>query len=269
MVIKNSNIAILSTVINFDLYTKSSVFFPQNIQKYVIDGRNGMHGLSSIFYMMQKLKNKNIDWLVMADEDVLFLDNNMIFDIINKMKAGNYMVCGIRDGGMISHRLYNPYLINTFFSIVNFKELERIWNKNEILKNNYIIDNEFSDDLSRLKEDYNLKSLFEPYYCFYLWLRRKNKYFLFLDVEMHEDKYTNSVRYNDKLFLYHTWFARSYGINEKHTNRINNIFNILNMSNCKENETSDPIIFKDHTYFLVLKIKKNYKRIIRRFNNYK
>ncbi|WP_262710848.1 hypothetical protein [Flavobacterium franklandianum] len=38
----NSNIAILTTVINHELYQKSSQLFPQNIQKYVIDGTNGM-----------------------------------------------------------------------------------------------------------------------------------------------------------------------------------------------------------------------------------
>ena len=56
MVADNSKIAILSTVINFDLYAKSSQFFPNDIQKYVIDGRNGMHGLESIFYMMNTMK---------------------------------------------------------------------------------------------------------------------------------------------------------------------------------------------------------------------
>lgn len=267
MVTENPNIAILSTVINFDLYAKSSVFFPQNIQKYIIDGRNGMHGLSSILYMMKKLKNKNVEWLIMADEDVLFFDNNIIFDIIDKMKTDDYMVSGIRDGGMISHRLYNPYLINTFFSIINFKELERIWNKNEILKNNYIIDNEFSDDITNLQESYDSKSLFEPYYCFYLWLRRKNKKFLFLNANMYQDTYTNSVEFNNKLFLYHTWFARAYGINEKHTIRINKIFDILNMSESNKSKFSEPIIFKDYTYFLVRKIKKNCTRIIKRFKN--
>lgn len=111
----NSNIALLSTVINKELYQKSFQLFPQNIQKYVIDGTNGMFGLDSIFYMMKKLKNKDIEWLIMADEDVLFKNPNMVFDIIKKMESENYTVCGIRDGGLISHRKYSPYLINSFF----------------------------------------------------------------------------------------------------------------------------------------------------------
>lgn len=132
----NTKIAILSTVINNELYQKSSQLFPQNIQKYVIDGTNGMHGLDSIFYMMKKLKGKGIEWLIMADEDVLFKNPNIVFDVIKKMEFQNYTVCGIRDGGLLSHRNYNPYLINTFFSIINFKKIESIWDKKEVLKHN-------------------------------------------------------------------------------------------------------------------------------------
>jgi hypothetical protein len=259
----DSKIAILSTVINFDLYAKSSQFFPKDIQKYVIDGRNGMHGLDSIFYMMEKLKNKNPDWLIMADEDVLFQDSAVVFDIIKKMQSENYMVCGVRDGGMITHRIYNPYAINTFFSIINFKELEKIWNKKEILRNHYIGNDEFKDDLTNLPGQYDVKSIYEPYYGFYFWLRRKNKKILFLNAEMNSDEIANTVLYNDKVFLHHTWFARSYGINEKHTKRINNILGLLHFEG---NKTSDPIIFKDKTFFLIQKIKKNCQRIVRRFN---
>jgi len=97
----NSKIAILSTVINKELYQKSSQLFPQNIQKYVIDGSNGMHGLDSIFYMMKKLKGKGIEWLIMADEDVLFVNSKGVFSIIEEMESNGYLVSGVRDGGVI------------------------------------------------------------------------------------------------------------------------------------------------------------------------
>ena len=261
----NSKIAIISTVINFDLYTKSSQLFPENIDRYVIDGRNGMHGIDSIFYMIKKLKNKNIDWLIMADEDVLFQDSSVIFDIINKMKSDNYSVCGVRDGGVISHRIYNPYLINTFFSIINFKEIKEIWNKSKVIENNYILDNEFNDDLKNIKGNYDKKSIYEAYYCFYLWLRRKNKKFLFLDAKMNDDQITNSVLYNNKVFLYHTWYARSYGNNEKHTNRIDTLLKLMKFEN---NRIYQYVIFKDQKYFVTQKIKKMYRRFMKRLNNW-
>lgn len=259
----NSNIAILSTVINNKLYQKSSQLFPQNIQKYVIDGSDGMHGLDSIFYMVKKLKGKGIVWLIMADEDILFENSEMVIDIIQKMKSENYTVCGIRDGGLISHRGYNPYLINTFFSIINFEEIESIWNKKEVLKNQYITKNEFEDDISDLTEKYDDSSMYEPYYCFYLWLRRNKKQFLFLDSNQpfQEDKITNAVYFEDKIILYHTWYARSYGINKKHTDRIDKILELLKFEN---KLTSESVIFKHRTFFIIKRARKLYKRIIMR-----
>jgi hypothetical protein len=257
------NVAILSTVINKELYKKSSQLFPPNIQKYIIDGTNGMHGLDSVFYMMQKLKGRGIDWLIMADEDVLFEISDMVFELIHKMKTENYTVCGVRDGGLISHRKENPYVINTFFSIINFREIELIWDENEVLKNNYTIDNEFDDDLRSLKGAFNIKSIYEPYYCFYLWLRRNEKQFLFLDTDQPfvDDEITNVVYYQNKVLLYHTWYARSYGINKKHTDRIDKILELLKFEN---KIISNPIVFKHKTFFIIKSIKKVFKRMFMR-----
>lgn len=260
-----SKIAIISTVINQELYQKSSQLFPNYILHYVIDGTNGMFGIDSICYMMKKLKGKGIEWLIMADEDVLFINPNGVFSLIAEMKSNNYFVCGVRDGGAIPNRFFSPYLINTFFSIINFKELELIWNENEVLKNQYINDNEFKDDLNNLKEDFDVKSIYEPYYCFYFWLRRKNKKFLFLEATapFGEDRITTLVHdIAGTELLYHTWYARSYGNNEKHTERINKIFELLKFKN---NKVVNPIVFKHKTFFLKQKIKKLFRRLIMKF----
>ncbi len=245
----SKNIAILSTVVNFDLYQKSSPLFPKGIPKYVIDGTNGMHAMDSICYMFKKLKNQNIDWLIMADEDVLFIDSNLVFSLIEEMEKGNYSVCGVRDGGVIPHRIQNPYCVNTFFSILNFKEINDLWNEKEVLKNQYVLKGEFDDDLNLLRGDFSQESLFEPYYCFYFWLRRKGKKFLFLDatVPFKEDNIANMVSdLNGNPILYHTWYARSYGSNEKHSKRIDVIFD--KVQKAQEYSIDPPIVFKDHTY---------------------
>lgn len=254
-----SKIAILSTVVNFELYGKSSLLFPAEIQKYVIDGTNGMHGLHSIKYMMRKLSGKGIEWLIMADEDVIFTDSSLVFSIIEEMNEQRISVCGIRDGGMISHRDKNPYVINTFFSILNFAEIETIWNEKEVLENQFVINDEFDDDLSQVKYSYSTTSIYEPYYCFYFWLRRKNIFFLFLNTTMADDGISNYVFFKEKEVLCHTWFARSYNVNEKHTKRINEILKknqlrpALNLSN--------PIIFKSIFFALHQKISSYYRKI--------
>ncbi len=55
------------------MYAKTANLFPKGIDKYVIDGTNGMYGLDSIDYIFSKLKDKNYDWIIMADEDVFFI----------------------------------------------------------------------------------------------------------------------------------------------------------------------------------------------------
>jgi hypothetical protein len=264
--IDKSKIAILSTVINFDLYFRSSPLFPDGIKKYVIDGRNGMYGIDSLCYMMKVLKDKNIEWLIMADEDVLFMNSKLVFPLIQEMAQNDIMFCGVRDGGMIKCRKQNPYVINTFFSIINFKELEKIWNKKKMLSNQYILDGEFKDDLSKLAYDFDAKSLYEYYYCFYFWLRRLNKKCLFLDSKkpFESDEMTNSVgNLKGDTILYHTWYARYYGINELHTERIEEVFSQIKIDRSFYQE---PIIFKDWTFGFRNSMEKLRKRIINRIN---
>ncbi|WP_309640360.1 hypothetical protein [Flavobacterium sp.] len=263
----NKNIAILSTVVNFDLYQKSAPLFPKGIQKYVIDGRNGMHAMDSISYMFSKLKDQKIDWLIMADEDVLFLNPDFVFSCIEQMEKGNYTVCGVRDGGVIPHRIQNPYAINTFFSILNFKEIALLWNQREVLKNQYISKGEFHDDLSLLTGDYSTESLFEPYYCFYFWLRRQGKKFLFLEatVPFEDDSITNLVLDNSgNAMLYHTWYARSYGANEKHTKRIDAVIGKVQK---EAYEMTPPIIFKDANYAFKKSCSKQYHRVLNKLKS--
>lgn len=242
-----SKIAILSTVNNFGLYEKSSALYPQQIQNYVIDGRNGMFGIHSINYMMKVFKRKDIDWLILMDEDALLIDSKLIFPLIEEMLHNEYIVCGVRDGGMLPERSGNPYVINPFFSIIHLKKLKKIWNKKEMLSNHYINDDEFDDDLSFLKYPYNKKSMSEPYYCFYFWLKRKNQKLLYLDITLPfvEDQITNIVLdLNEKPILYHTWFSREYGdLRGRHTDRIDKVFNEFSFTNKKY--IMKPIIYKD------------------------
>jgi hypothetical protein len=262
----NSSIAIVTTLMNNDLYKKSSQLFPKNIPKYVIEGRNEMFGIDSICFMMEKLKGKGIEWLIMADEDVLFINPNGIYTIIDYMKANDFILSGVRDGGQIPNRTYSPYLINTFFSIINFKKLEAIWRKKEVLRNQYILENEFQDDLSKLKEEYDVMSLYEPYYCFYFWLKRKGEKLFFLDaIKPFDDDEKTTLIYDTigNELLYHTWYARVYGNNEKHTKRIDKIFSILEFKN---NEDLHYTYFKDKTFYLRRRLKKLLLRIEMRIN---
>ena len=190
------------------------------------------------------------------------------------MNANNYIVSGIRDGGMLPERSGNPYVMNPFFSIIDLKNLKKIWNKNEMLSNHYIKDNEFLDDLSNLKYPYNIKSMSEPYYGFYFWLKRMNKKLLYLDVSLpfKEDQITNTVLdLEGKQILYHTWFSREYGDERgRHTNRINSVFDkfkeVNNNNNNNNNNSIEPIVYKDFLFPLKNRLRRFKKNMKQRLN---
>ena len=256
-----SKIAILTTVANFELYQKTSIGFPEGIKRFVIDGTNRMYGIDSIVYMISKFKNLGFEWLIMADEDVIFYQPNEVFSIIELMNIKGFTVSGVRDGGVIKHRNHNPFVVNTFFSILNIKHVLQIWNRKEMLKNQYCIQNEFNDNLN-LHYTLNKSSLFEPYYCFYLWLRRNNKKFLFLDTKMEADGIANTVWFNDVKVLCHTWYARNYGIDPKNTKRIENYLAAITT---KTNLAEKPVVFKDK-FFILKRLYKRFKRIPEKIN---
>ena len=116
--IDKKKVAILSTVNNFKLYKKSSSLYPPELQNYVIDGRNGMFGVHSLFYMMKKFRKKDIEWIILMDEDALFINSHLLYPLINEMSISEQIICGVRDGGMLPERAGNPYVMNPFFSII-------------------------------------------------------------------------------------------------------------------------------------------------------
>ncbi|MFZ2282384.1 MAG: hypothetical protein WAV86_00760 [Lutibacter sp.] len=224
---KNNKIALITTVGNISLYKRTVSFFPENIKLFAIDGTDGLFGLNSIKFMFKKLKNHKIKWLILADEDVIFINSSIVFDIISNLEEEKIDVCGIRDGGMLSWRDKNPYLPNPFFCIINLENIFPIYSEIEFINNQYILTDEFNDDLSDLIYPYNKDSLFEGYYCFFLWLRRKKMRFKFLKAKAagFENDYATTEVYGFKneVFLYHTWYARTYGKNEYHTKRIEKV----------------------------------------------
>jgi len=212
--------------------------------------------------MFKKLKDLDIKWLVMADEDVIFHKPEGIFSLIAYMEQNNYSISGIRDGGVVNHRNKNPYSINTFFSILNFEEVSKLYDKKKILSSQYIKENEFNDELDLLPFNFDRSSLYEPYYCFYFWLRRKGKKILFLNSKMrnvNDDSISNEVFLPDEsLFLVHSWYARAYGNNNKHTKRIDLILDKIDFGE----KRVEPIIFKDKLFRINKEVRKVFDKLI-------
>ncbi|MCM4154698.1 hypothetical protein [Gramella sp. AN32] len=262
MKINPDKITIATTVGNWDLYQKTVKSFPERVKKYAIDGSKGFYGLRSLIYIIKKLKSEDMEWLILADEDVVFTQPDRTFSLINFMKEHDYTVCGMRDGGTLHWRNENPFSINTYFTILNLQKVYEIFDEKEIYQNQYILENEFDQDLNKVNfQNYKPFSLFEEYYCFFFWLLRNGKKFFYLNADNPSNDETTAVFDNEgEIFLYHAWYARFYNENKIHTERIEDM---LKKGKYVE-QTSSPIIIKDRYYHLRYFFYKIYRDILRK-----
>lgn len=240
---KNKKISFISTVSNFKLYKETSKFYPPDIERYVIDGRKGMFGFNSFVFMMESLKDKDIDWLVMIDEDAILLDFNVLLNLIEYMNNNNFLVSGMQDGGVISVRKQSPFAINTYFSVLNFKKLKEIWDLSDIIKNQFIKNNEFVMFNDFIKNEFNKGSLLEDYYCIYFWILRKGHKILYLNADKYflDDNTTNVLfNHDNHPLIFHTWYGRLYAKDKFHTNRINKVLEKSRKSVKYFNRTNKP-----------------------------
>lgn len=262
--IDKSKIAIVTTVISFDLYKKTAVLFPKEIDKIVIDGTNGVYGIQSIKLLFERKEFEKYEWIIMADEDVFFYDSNLIFDLIDKMQEKGFGVCGIRDGGVIQHRLDNPLALNPFFCILKFKGIREDFNYDEVLKFQKFLPELYkNEDYKDLLYEYNIFSLKEPYYCFYFWLKTKGVKFWYLDTLNPVDEDQTGIIFfnqNNEKIGFHSWYARAYNVYEDQTLRINNFISEFGLKECSIKESEFHII---RTPFF--NWKKRCKKIIKNF----
>lgn len=257
-------IAIVTTVYNWDLYNKTVKSFPQDIKIYAVDGSKGLYGLESLLHIIRKLKKDKLNWLIMADEDVIFFKSENVFNLIEFLDSKNFTACGMRDGGALRWRNKNPHVLNTFFVILNLKEIYPIFDGREIRKNQYVKENEFQLNKKGLNHsNYDEKSLYEPYYCFFFWLLRKNKKIYYLNAQNPYGDETTLLFDNSNVgFLYHTWYARYYNRQLQQTKRIESVLEKGLYTN-----SSKPIILKYPLFHFKFFFYKYYRRFLRMLLN--
>lgn len=120
----------ITTINNLLLFSQTIAFFSDTFKTFVIDGSKGIFSLNSIKFMFKKLRNQKLKWLVMADEDVIYVNPESVMNMIQSMEENNIDVCGVRDGGQLLWRNKNPNVLILFFCILNF---EKIYSKKNFL----------------------------------------------------------------------------------------------------------------------------------------
>jgi len=178
-------------------------------------------------YIYEMVRDRFCDIAINVDEDAFMVDEKALMSLVDYIIDNDYVACGMSDGVELPIRLFNPIIINPFFTIINTKKVREKFNLKEIKNFSYL---DHKDELiqqlpERLKKDPKTFDIvdYEPYYPFFFWLAHNFK-LLYLPVEEHKDGYTTILKnHEDKTILLHTWWSRSYGGDPFHTNRINSI----------------------------------------------
>lgn len=261
-----NKIAIATTVANLDLYNKTKLFFPQDIDVYAIDGAKNFFGIHSLLFCLNRLRKKDLDWLILADEDVIFTHPEKVFPLIEYLEKHNYTVAGMSEGDRMESESKHPYVINTFFAILNLSDIYKIYDEKVVLENQFIIENEFSSKKDWMPDyPYEINSLAESYYCFFLWLLRNGRKTKFLKASRPDDDYLSTIIYdhNDEAILLHTWYARYYRVDPEQTKRINKAVDL----GYKNSESREVTFLRSYKHHLKFYLYKYWRKLRRHFKN--
>ena len=211
------------------IFTRSANVELYNYSQRLIDlpyKRVRLYGTTADGYFYQMLEDTDCDIAINIDEDAFVVDNSALEELLEHVIENDIVCCGMRDGGIVYIRILNPIVQNPFFNIINLRAIREKFNREAIEAFDYEANKE--ELIKQLpKELQNYEGLkydnYEPYYHFFLWMA-KNFKIMYLNAEQHQDQYT-TILYNQnyKPILYHTWFSRDFGKDEKQTDRIQSI----------------------------------------------
>lgn len=228
-----------------ELYRHSLSFYEHlPYDKLKVSGENGFYNFKFINDLILNGEKYPYDWVALIDEDCFITDTHEMMNLVKYQIENNIHMSGMPDGGVLPLREFNPVSINTYFTILNLKEIREVYNEVEVLKTIYdkSLDVNIREDLmkgryfsnkitylNRKCNPYN----FEPYYRIFFWLLKKGLKIEYLDAELLDSKNDNIANilknHNNIPFACHSWRARQFKTNSDNKKRILNI-----IKHCKE-----------------------------------
>lgn len=188
-------------------------------------------------------------YVINIDEDAFLFEPKSLLCLLEYMDKHGYAMCGVPDGGAISHRFHHPMVPNPFFNIFNVELLKNVLLDEKISP----IDKMFEKNLpSVLKKGFSYKfDLFEPFYPHFLSALKSGLSCLYLDSEENPDTLATIVKdQTGNPFLIHTWYARRFYEEQDKRERINSGIELaINQKNAAIHRQKKPtpifIIVKD------------------------
>lgn len=217
MDLSNLKIAFFTRSMNYSLYKLSDNTISLPFKHYRLTYTTAQGYL-------EKILKYDIDYAINIDEDAFVIDNNALLKLLEYCIEEKIVNCGMRDGGILPIRTGNPVVTNPFFNILDVKTIKKDFSNSIVSNflNNAIDYKKIIPEYLPFK--YEITSNYEPFYPFFIWLNTNYKV-LYLEVKEHNDTFS-TILYNqiNEPILYHSWHSRSFGIDQFHTNRINNLY---------------------------------------------
>lgn len=175
-------------------------------------------------YLYLVIADTEADYVINIDEDAFVTDSARLQALLEHVIENGYGNAGMPDGGVISHRSWNPLVTNPCFTIMNTKLLRDVMDPDAIAAMD--IDDpalEASVPRALMRLPWELHAGYEPFYRLYIWMSQAVKT-LYLDAREHSDGIsTEIVDHLGRPVVLHTWYSREYGRDFEHTDRINAI----------------------------------------------
>lgn len=177
-------------------------------------------GSTALSYLTRLVEDESADIVVNIDEDAVVIDLTALRGLIDHVVENGYANAGVPDGGVVAHRTFNPRTTDPFFNVFNTKLIRETYSPDchvgfptsgtDLLQHH-------SEGLIRTAYQ---EGEHEPYEEFFNWLNATHPV-LYLDARTHDDGVTTVVLdHRGAPFLLHTWYAREFTRDPRHTRRI-------------------------------------------------
>lgn len=181
-------------------------------------------GTTADGYLYQVIADTSADYVINIDEDAFVTSNERLLDLLDHVIENGYGNAGMPDGGVISHRVWNPLVTNPCFTIMNTKLLRGVMDLAAIEAmdvDDPALEASVPRELMRLP--WEMHAGYEPFYRLSIWMSQTVKT-LYLDAREHRDGISTEILdHLGRPVVLHTWYSREYGRDFEHTDRINAI----------------------------------------------
>lgn len=254
------SVAFVINYLDESLLEMAKEFIPSGYKFYTIPGHGGYYGQKMFMDFCDKIQE---NFIINIDTDCFLTNHKGMWEVFDEFVEYGYALCGMPDGGVISHRCHNPLFINPFFSIWDLRQMRKM---NLAAVNDVTAMARFSELLPRwvLKKNHPIASpqykrlltvfedglvpygaandFFEPYYAIQSAILNNGGKIMYMNAddapEIDGDgACTKLYGLRDEVIALHSWFARSYTDGGEHFDRINKIYE--HAKNCNTNTQGD------------------------------